>query len=125
MDKILFGNLNKEKDGHPERRGWFMGQFLEHSSPLHSKDLEIKWGIHKAGEIHEKVRMNKNAKSQAILIDGQFKFTFPDTNQVYYLKNKGDFVFWDSSVYHSTESKKDSTILTIRWPSLPNDVRTK
>jgi hypothetical protein len=122
---ITSGNLTNETNKYPDKRGWFVGQFIDTSSLLHSKNLEIKWGLHKAGEIFDTIRMNKHAKSLSILIDGEFKFIFPDTNKTYHLKQKGDFIFWDAGVFHSTECKKDSTILTIRWPSIDNDVETK
>ncbi|MEU6133818.1 hypothetical protein [Nocardioides sp. NPDC047086] len=38
-------------DDGAERRGWLIGHFIDsEDSPLHSTDVEIKWGTHQAGE---------------------------------------------------------------------------
>ncbi|MBB5495431.1 hypothetical protein [Nocardiopsis metallicus] len=31
-------------------RGWLLGHFKDSGDPRHSGDVEIKWGVHEAGE---------------------------------------------------------------------------
>ena len=65
------------------------------------------------------------AKTISILIKGKFLLIFPEENKEIVLEKQGDFVFWDSKVYHGSEALEDSTVLTIRWPSIPNDQKPK
>jgi hypothetical protein len=125
MQKIKIGNLDHEIREQPEKRGWFMGHFIDGSSLLHSSDIEMKWSICEAGEDFPEIRGCRTAKSLAILIEGEFEFTFPDTKEKYTLSKPGDFIFWDQGVYHSTKSLKKSKLLTVRWPSLPGNKTTK
>ncbi len=119
--RILNGNF---KDVITERDGnhWVMGHFMPPDSPLQTNDLEIKWGKHKKGEAKKSSGTNKRAKTLAILIEGKVLLTFDDEKVI--LKEKGDYVYWDSGVIHSWEVLKDSLIITIRWPSIPGDQKS-
>jgi len=115
---ILTGNCEGEKNKH---RGWITGHFIDKSSPLHTQDLEIKWGEHKKGEAKENPAANNQSKTLAILIYGQFQFDFPNDKKQIVLNKKGDYVFFNAKINHSWQCLKNSLVLTIRWPSLPND----
>jgi len=114
LDKILFGNFEKEKESH---RGWVAGHFLDEDSPLKISDFELKWGRHKKGEKREDIASASDVKSLAILISGKFKFDFPDENNSFVLEKEGDFCYY-AGVSHSWEVLKDCLILTLRWPSV-------
>jgi quercetin dioxygenase-like cupin family protein len=58
--------------------------------------------------------------SLAILVQGKFQYRFPEAEIV--LARQGDNVLWPPGVFHTWAAVQDSVILTIRWPSKPNDV---
>jgi len=125
MSLIKSGNLNNEVLKNPQTRGWFVGHFIGDSFGIKSDELEIKWGAHKKGETFDKIRANKNGKSLSILISGKAKISFPDEKKEVILSNQGDFVFWEAGIFHTSKIIEDSVFLTIRWPSIPNDVIIK
>jgi hypothetical protein len=116
MKDVLSGNLDENK----ERRGWFIGHFIDNPA-FTSKDFEVRWGVHPKGEKKARVAANKTAKTMSILIKGKFTLKFPKDDKEIVMAKTGDFVFWDAKVYHSSEALEDSTVLTIRWPSVDND----
>jgi hypothetical protein len=122
MNSIIKGNLNNDIKKSPEKRGWFIGHFINKNSIFYNNEFEVRWALHKKGEKKKFPAKTKTAKTISILIKGKFLIKFPKNNENIVLSNQGDYVFWDSNVYHSSEALVDSTILTIRWPSLPNDL---
>ena len=120
MDDIISGNLDEQED--PVKRGWFMGHFISEKCFFHNKDFEIRCANHKKGDKKENTVANIKSKSISILINGKCVIRFPQQNKEIILSKQGDFVFWNSKVYHNSEVLEDSTILTIRWPSIPDDV---
>lgn len=125
MNSIEIGNLNKLTASDPETRGWFIGQFIKEPLCFKDEDVEIKWGIHKKGELLDQIRASKKSKSLSILISGKTRISFPEQNKDLILSEQGDFVFWEAGVFHNSEILEDSIFLTIRWPSLPNNTITK
>ncbi|TAL57680.1 MAG: signal peptidase I [Nanoarchaeota archaeon] len=115
MEKILSGNLNKEK----KRRGWFIGHFMDRTSPFKSDDFEVKWRVHPKGEKKKFPAFNEKARTISILISGKFAVRFPDKEII--LRKAGDFEYHGAKVAHSSEALSNSVVLTIRWPSLPED----
>jgi len=117
--KIKSGNLNNQVNS--EHKGWFIGHFMEKDSIFHSDDFEIRWAVHSKGEKKSIVKANKIAKTISILIKGKIILRFPKDNNEIVLSKEGDYVYWDKNIYHTSEIIEDSTVLTIRWPSIPND----
>jgi hypothetical protein len=122
MESIKTGNFNDSIIETPQRRGWVLGQFIESQSLFHSTDVEIKWGVHKKGEKISTSKANVQAKSIAILLSGKININFTETNKSAVLENEGDFAIWNSGIFHNYEFIEDTTVITIRWPSIPNDV---
>ena len=120
MNKITNGNF---KDNIKKRNGelWVMGHFIDPKSPLHSKDLEIKWALHHPGESQNVTVVNKKSKTLAILIRGKTSLKFPDKKKEIILKKEGDYVYWDEGVSHNWKVFEESLIIAIRWPSIPGD----
>lgn len=115
--KVVFGNAQAEGEN---RWGWFVGHFITPTNDLRStSNLEVKWGIHKAGEGRREWAMNTQATTLSILISGQFRLQFPE--QEILLSRQGDYALWGAGVPHYWVAEEDSTILTVRWPSLPGD----
>mgnify|MGYP001573203266 CR=1 FL=1 len=117
--KIITGNLDNSST---ERNGWFIGHFVDDVENFNTKDFEVKWSYHKKGEF-QRSTLNKTAKTICVLISGRAIFEFPKDDKKIKLEKQGDFVFWDSAMPYIFRSIEDSKLLTIRWPSIPNDQR--
>ncbi|HEY9620543.1 MAG TPA: signal peptidase I [Crinalium sp.] len=109
---VIFGNAHCE--GLP-RRGWFIGHFMETDDLRTTEALEVKWGVHKAGDRRSQWSTDQQTITLSILIKGRFRLQFPDREHV--LANEGDYVLWDAGVAHTWVAENDSTVLTVRYPS--------
>ncbi|MBD2184204.1 signal peptidase I [Planktothrix sp. FACHB-1355] len=115
--KLVFGNAQIEGEN---RWGWFIGHFINPANdPRSSSNLEVKWGSHKAGEGRREWAMNAQATTLSILVSGRFRLQFPDTEVL--LSREGDYALWCPGVPHCWLAEEESTILTVRWPSLSGD----
>ncbi len=114
--KILKGNLRHIQS----KKGWFMGYFVKSPPPFKTSDFEVKWGKHRKGEKCKNFKANKKAVSVVILIYGKLEMEFKP-NQRMILEHEGDYVWWDRRVFHRWRVVENSLIITIRWPSLPDD----
>ncbi len=135
MSEIKKGNIKDlmdiNKDGN--KNGWFMGHFQggkdKETRFVHSEDFEIKLedvNKTKPDETNkEPIRANKTARSLTILLQGgSFELTTyrkGATPKTYKLENPGDYLFWEPNIGHTWRALGDSTMLTIRWPSVPGD----
>lgn len=118
MGKIIKGNLNQND---PKRRGWFAGNFMDEGSPFKTDAFELQWRKLKAGEEKTALGTQKVAKTIGILVYGKFEFSFPDVNKKITIEKEGDFVYYDAGVTHSWKVLEDTLLVSIRWPSIPND----
>ncbi len=116
-NNFAFGNA-KEEAGKDE--GWFMGHFITpKDDPRSTEELEVKWGVHQAGDSRSEWAVNNQAATLAILIHGEFRLQFEDREIV--LSREGDYVLWSAGVAHTWIAETDCTILTVRYPSKPGD----
>lgn len=114
---------NAELDSK-DSRGWFVGHFLGEEFGLRStKDVELKWGIHPAGEVRDGWVTQEARTTICILISGDCTVIFRD--QETNLKQQGDYVMWGPGTDHTFNVTEDSVVLTIRWPSIPIDETIK
>ena len=110
--KIQTGNAINDA-----KRGWFVGSFIEKELGFrHSDDVELKWGIHSAGEMRPDWVTSEARTATSILISGKFEIIFRD--RVTVMQNQGDFVMWGLGDDHKWRALEDSVVLTVRWPSL-------
>lgn len=111
------GNASLEAMAH---RGWFLGHFIEAPDDLRATStLELKWADYETGESRATWAVNQQATTLSILIRGQFRLRFLEQEVV--LQQEGDYALWLPGVAHSWFVEAPSTILTVRWPSLPGD----
>jgi hypothetical protein len=111
------GNVN---DASKATRGWFLGHFMPgETNPLRTSDLEVKWYTHAAGEIRPAWAPGNPVRTLNILIRGHFVLLFPD--QEVALEKEGDFVLFGPGMPHSYRSEQESVVLTVRWPSAPQE----
>lgn len=120
MSSIISGNLTDKTKEDSNRRGWFLGHFMAPNSKFKNDNFEVKWGIHPKGDRKKTSAKNSTAKTIAILIKGKFVIRFSDDKEVL-LSKIGDFVYWDGKIYHTYEALTNSIVLTIRWPSIPDN----
>jgi hypothetical protein len=101
----------------PLDRGWIMGHFKDPGDPRHSDDVEIKWGVHPAGDERAEWVVGEARTALLVLISGRFLVRLPDRTVV--LTRQGDYVVWGKGVDHSWLAQEPSVVLTVRWPSVP------
>ena len=100
----------------PSHRGWLVGHFMPPGDPRHSKDAEIKWGVHKKGDKRAEWVDEDPRTGVFILVSGRFRIDLPDRSVV--LDRPGAYVLF-SGVGHCWEAEEDSVLIGLRWPSLP------
>lgn len=99
-------------------RGWFVGHFISEELGLqHSRDVEIKWGNHKAGEERKEWVTGETRTAVCICVSGKHDLIFRDRNVE--LSKQGDFVMWGKGTDHRFRTLEDGIVITVRWPSVP------
>lgn len=107
---------NAASDGQ-DRRGWIVGHFHEHGDIRCSEDVEIKWGVHGAGEQRAAWHETEHRTTVLLLVRGRFQINLAD--QSFVLSQEGDYAMWGPGVSHWWQAEEDSVVVTIRWPSIP------
>jgi hypothetical protein len=106
---------NAQEDGR-DTRGWVLGHFI---NPAHgvrsSKDVEVKWGIHPAGEKRAQWTADDQRTTLVLLVQGNFRIDLTETSVT--LGNQGDYLLWGPGIDHTWEALSDSVVVTVRWPS--------
>lgn len=103
-----------------ERRGWLLGHFIDPSEGVRSsKDVEVKWGIHPAGEKRAEWTSDDQRTTMVIMVEGNFRIDLTETSAT--LARQGDYLVWGPGIDHSWEAVTDSIVITVRWPSSPHD----
>jgi quercetin dioxygenase-like cupin family protein len=109
---------NAAEDGR-ETRGWLLGYFIDPAEGVRStKDLEVKWGIHPAGEKRPNWTADDQRTTLVLLVEGHFVVHLSDGSAT--LTRQGDYVVWGPGIDHSWEAVSDSVVITVRWPSSPS-----
>jgi hypothetical protein len=99
-------------------RGWLVGHFIGDPDDIRAtKDVEIKWGVHPAGEERSGQVTDEYRTTVILLVHGRFRLDLSTESVL--LEDEGDYVMWGPGVDHTWHAEEDSVVLTIRWPSLP------
>eukprot|EP00667_Euglena_gracilis_P023912 EG_transcript_27226 len=104
--------------------GWFVGHFIRGDAQRQAADVEVKWGVHKPGEANGAFASNRHARTMSVLLRGKFQLTFRNReggSRDVLLSREGDFATWAAGVEHNWKALEPSTVLSVRWPSLPKD----
>ena len=101
-------------DDSTQYRGWLLGHFIP-DGPRHSEAVEVKWGIHPAGEARAGWATDETRTTLVMLMRGRFEVELSTGKVV--LGRQGDYVVWGPGVDHTWSAVADSVVLTIRWPS--------
>jgi quercetin dioxygenase-like cupin family protein len=83
-----------------------------------AKDVEIKWGIHPAGEQRDAWHTDEYRTTVLLLVRGRFRIDL--SGDSYLLQREGDYAMWGPGIDHSWRAEEDSVVVTIRWPSIPS-----
>ncbi len=110
------GNAHTDGAGN---RGWLLGHFMDESDDVRASDaVEVKWGVHPAGEGRDAWSTNEQRTTLLILVSGRFRLDLSVGS--FTLEREGDYALWGAGIDHSWQAEKDSIVITVRWPSLPN-----
>jgi hypothetical protein len=98
-------------------RGWLLGHFVEPADDIRSTgDLEIKWGIHPAGDRRPEWVGEEERTTLVLLVSGRFRVDLSvGTVQ---MERQGDYAIWGPGIDHTWEAEQDSVVITVRWPSI-------
>ena len=108
---------NAVADGE-DNRGWLLGHFLEGSNGVRASDaVEVKWGIHPAGEGRDSWQTDEQRTTVLLLVKGRFRLDL--SAGTFVLEREGDYAVWGPGMDHSWRAEEDSVVITVRWPSLP------
>jgi quercetin dioxygenase-like cupin family protein len=114
-DNWHVGNAAIDGEDH---RGWLVGHFLGASDGVRASEaVEIKWGIHPAGESRGDQQADEQRTTVLLLVNGRFRLEL--SVGTFVLEKEGDYAIWGPGIDHSWQSEKDSVVITVRWPSLP------
>ncbi|MFE5329467.1 signal peptidase I [Embleya sp. NPDC056575] len=110
------GNANDDADRH---RGWLLGHFVDpvNGGVRATGDLEVKWGIHPAGQARPEWTAGDRRTTMLLLVSGRFRLDLTTGSTT--LARQGDYVVWGPGIDHSWAAEEDSVVVTIRWPSIP------
>lgn len=110
------GNANDDADTN---RGWLLGHFMQPAGAIRSTEtLEVKWGIHPAGDKRAEWATDEQRTTLVILVSGRFRVDLSEGQVA--LDRQGDYGVWGPGIDHTWEALEDSVVLTVRWPSLPS-----
>ena len=119
MDRVTIGNAAADGANY---RGWFVGHFL----PQATTEVEVKWGVHRKGEVRAAWAVSRQATSMSLLVRGAIRLFFATSSGAVpteaLLAEPGDYAVWPPGVAHRWHIERDDTVIvTVRWPSLPGD----
>jgi hypothetical protein len=106
---------NAAEDGR-ETRGWLLGHFIDPAEGVRSSpDVEVKWGIHPAGDKRPEWTAGDQRTALVLLVQGTFRVDLTGASVT--LARQGDYVMWGPGIDHSWIAISDSVVVTVRWPS--------
>ena len=121
MGEVSWGNAVDE-GAQPGRRGWFIGHFVARRAGPAATDLvEVKWGVHAAGEVKTVEGVNQSATTMSLLVSGRFRLVFPNHGRSVTFVRPGDYAVWSPGVSHRWRVLEDAVVITVRWPSRRGD----
>jgi hypothetical protein len=132
---MILTHGNAAKDG-AHARSWFVGDLANWlgggaaaTDPRtfglrQSAAVEMKWGVHRAGDTRPDWAECVEKLTMSLLIRGGFLLQFRSPvarNHITErrLQHEGDYVIWGANLEHTWVVEQDSVILTIRWKAAP------
>lgn len=118
MDRTWYvGNAG---DDAGENRSWLVGHFKSPADIRHSNETEVKWSTHPQGDARPEWNPGEHERTVLILVSGRWRLDLRAGAHVdtVVMERPGDYVVWGPGVDHTWEALDDSTMVTVRWPSL-------
>ncbi len=112
-ENVYVGNAAADAPSH---RGWLLGHFMADGDVRHSKDVEIKWGVHPRGDQRAQWVTGEQRTAMIVLVSGRFRIRLPGREVI--LARQGDYVVFHG-IGHSWHAEQESVVLGVRWPSVP------
>jgi hypothetical protein len=105
--------------GKKRLRDWLLGHFVgEADDPRATTAVEVKWGVHPAGEGRDGWATDEQRTTLLILVRGRFRLDLSVGSTT--LEKEGDYAVWGPGIDHSWQAEEDSIVITVRWPSIPS-----
>jgi hypothetical protein len=132
---MMFSTGNAATDGAPFN-AWFIGDlksWTERNGGLNanvidfgfrqSTGVEMKWSVHRAGEVRAAWAPCSNRTTMSLLVRGKFLLRFRSpyareriTEQR--LERESDYAVWGTDTEHTWVVEEDSVIFTVRWKEI-------
>lgn len=113
-DNWYTGNAGDDAHAH---RGWLLGHFIRPPGSVRSTGaLEVKWGIHPAGQKRPEWSTDERRTTMVLLVSGRFRVELSNGGAL--LDRQGDYLVWGPGIDHTWQAEEDSAVVTIRWPSI-------
>jgi len=80
-----------------------------------TKDVEIKWGVHPAGDKRVQLTTDDQRTTLVFRVSGKFRIDL--TEGSFTLEREGDYLVWGPRIDHAWEAITDAVVVTVRWPS--------
>lgn len=113
VKNVYIGNAGADAS---HDRGWLLGHFKPAADTRHSRDVEVKWGMHARGDRRAQWVDGETRSALLLLVNGRFRVELP--GQSVLLAKQGDYVVFHH-LGHSWHAEEDSVVLAVRWPSIP------
>jgi glyoxylate utilization-related uncharacterized protein len=85
-------------------RRWILGHIIDPAEGVRSsKDVEIKWGIHPAGEKRTEWTADDQRTTLVFHVSGEFRIDL--TEGSFTLERQGDYLVWGPGIDHSWEAR--------------------
>ncbi len=102
--------MRKKTDGIPEA-GFSAISSTRQRANGRSKDVEIKWDIHPAGEKRHEWTADDQRTTLVLLVEGNFRIELTEASVT--LEKQGDYATWGPGIDHSWEAMTDSIVVTV------------
>lgn len=89
---------------------------MPEGDPRCSADVEVKWGVHPAGDERGSWQGEEKRITLVLLVEGRFHIDLSVVSHV--LGRSGDYAMWGPGIGHSWRAEEDSVVITVRWPSM-------
>jgi mannose-6-phosphate isomerase-like protein (cupin superfamily) len=119
MDPWYQGNVDADAG---QNRSWLVGHFKDPGELRYDDDVEIKVSHHPAGQAREAWAARETRRTWVMVVAGGFEIDLveerPGGRERTVRLGPGDYAMWERGVAHRYRAVEDTTMVTVRWPSV-------